>query len=254
MVNRKAFGVGSYKGWLLILLVGAFGLFHSDALAAKRALVYKGPGACDGCDRAAYQIALKAGFDPTYVSETQLNAASTEEDKAELFRDVAVWLQPGGKSSIAMTSMTSELISTVKKYIEQGVGYVGFCAGAFSSTRLVGTTDISGFNFMPGKTILYSAVEDAAAIIPITWNGEVRHIYWEGGPYMTELPPGKAEAIAFYPNGQVATSRSKYGKGRVFVTGAHPEATKAWRRDYGLDDPDGDDHDLAIEMVNWVTQ
>ena len=230
-----------------------FFAFQPNTFAAKKALVYSGPGACDGCYQAAYSMALKAGFDPMYVNESDLDSSSTPEDQASLFKDAAIWLQPGGKSSTAVNAMTSELKKALVDFVAQGGGYVGFCAGAFSSTKLVGTTANEGFNFMPGKTILYGGQEDSAAILPIKWNGVVRNIYWEGGPYLTELPPGQVEPIAYYPNGQVAKARTQFGKGRVFVTGTHPEADRTWRRDYGLTDPDGDDHDLAIDMINWAT-
>ena len=60
--------------------------------------------------------------------------------------------------------------------------------------------------------------------------------------------------IAYYPNHQVAAARATYGKGKVFVTGLHPEAPQDWRDYYHLNDPDGSDEDLAVEMINWVTQ
>ena len=87
-----------------------FALHPSEVHAAKRALVYSGPGACDGCYQAASDMALRAGLDPTYVGEEDLNASSTPEDKKRLFKGVVLWLQPGGKSSISM-----DLLHRLKK-------------------------------------------------------------------------------------------------------------------------------------------
>lgn len=237
----------------LIVWVGVVVWFNPSAEAAKKALVYNGPGACaDGCYQAAYQMALKAGLDPVYVGPSDLNRNTNEADAAQLFKDVAVWIQPGGKSRTVVSNMTSQLKDALKKYVNTGGGYVGFCAGAFSATQYVGTTGYFGFNFLPGKTVLYSS-RKAADIIPVNWNGKTRHIYWEGGPYLTEIPEGLAEVRATYPNGQIASVRSKYGQGKVYVTGLHPEAPQDWRDYYHLKDPDGLDDDLAVEMIDWAT-
>jgi len=238
---------------MLILVLGFPGI-STDAEAAKRALIYQGPGACDdGCYDAAFQVAAQAGFDPVFVKENQLTLNSSEQDRERLFRDAAVWIQPGGKSRTAMSVITQTLKSAIDAFVQAGGGYVGFCAGAFSSTRRVGTSRDFGFGFMPGKTILYRQVSQAAEIIPVQWNGKTRHLYWEGGPYLTRLPEGRVEVVARYPNGQVAAAKSTYGKGRIFVTGLHPEAPTDWREYYHMQDSDGLDQDLAVEMLNWST-
>jgi hypothetical protein len=235
---------------IFVLLLG-FGL--TTAHAGKRALVYNGPGACsDGCYDAAFQVALQAGLDPVFVGENALSIDSTEQDQANLFKDAAIWIQPGGKSKTAMTSITDQLKNAIDEFVKAGGGYVGFCAGAFSSTQFVGTSWTLGFNFMPGKTSLYKGVSAEAEIIPVVWNGKARNIYWEGGPYLSKLPPGKVEVIGTYPNGQVAAARSQYGSGRIFVTGLHPEAPQDWRDYYHLKDADGLDQDLAVEMIHWA--
>jgi len=237
----------------MILILGVLG-FGFSAEAGKRALIYQGPGACDdGCYDAAFQVAAQAGFDPVFVKENQLTSVSTQHDQDALFKDAAVWIQPGGKSRTAMDVITSRLKSAIDSFVRSGGGYVGFCAGAFSATRYVGTSWGRGFGFMPGKTILYKAVSEQAEIIPIQWEGKTRHIYWEGGPYLTRLPDGKAEVVARYPTGQVAAAKSLYGKGRVYVTGLHPEAPADWREYYHLQDPDGLDQDLAVQMLQWVS-
>jgi glutamine amidotransferase-like uncharacterized protein len=236
---------------MVLLMMGL--ALASDALAAKRALIYNGPGACsDGCYQAAFQVALEAGLDPVYVGESALTSASTEAEAQALFKDAAVWVQPGGKSKIEMTSITSTLKAAIQSFVKAGGGYVGFCAGAFSSTKYVGTTHTLGFGFMPGKTVVYPS-KTQAQIVPLTWEGKLRQVYWEGGPSINSIPDGKAEIIAKYPNGTVAAARSLYGAGKVFVTGAHPEAPQDWRDYYHLNDTDGLDHDLAVEMINWVT-
>ena len=237
-----------------VLALQVFLFSSSGAMASKRALVYRGPGACaDGCYDASFQVALQAGLDPVWVDQDSLQDSSSSADEQSLFKNAAIWIQPGGKSKTAMTSMTKRLISSIEDFVRNGGAYVGFCAGAFASTHFVGTSSTRGFDFMPGKTILYRD-RNQADVIPVTWEGKVRNLYWEGGPYLTHIPAGRAEVVARYPTGQVAAARSNFGKGKVFVTGLHPEAPQSWRDDYHLHDPDGVDQDLAVEMIQWATR
>jgi hypothetical protein len=47
----------------------------------------------------------------------------------------------------------------------------------------------------------------------------------------------------------VAAARARYGKGHVFISGPHPEASRYWPPTW---DPDGLDNDLAVEMIREV--
>jgi glutamine amidotransferase-like uncharacterized protein len=224
----------------IVLMVIAF---QTQASAAQKALIYKGEGSCsDSCSEAFWQIAIDAGFDPVYVGPG-VPAADT-------FENAAVWIQPGGYASTAMRTMSSQLKTAIRNFIQNGGGYVGYCAGAFTATAKVGTTSNSGLGIFPGRTKLYGSGVDLKTV---TWNGSERKIYWEGGPFLRNLP-SSVEVIGRYSNGAIATARTTFGSGRVFITGLHPEAPRAWKDDAGHDDTDGDDFDLVIEMLKWVTR
>jgi len=238
----------------MMFFIGMMLLQLSVAFAAKRALIYSGPGACvEGCAQAASDMAVRNGFIPTLVGPDQITAQSTDADKQNLFKDVVIYLQPGGHSRTVFQNMTQAMVDAIKNFVSSGGAYVGFCAGAFSSTRKVGTTNYVGFDIMPGKTILYDGTRSNAAILEVNWNGRNRSMYWEGGPYITDLPDGAASAVAYYPSGEIAAAKSHYGKGRVFVTGLHPEAPQWWRDYYQMTDSDGLDYDIADEMITWAT-
>ena len=225
----------------------------STPKAKTRALVYKGPGACDeGCWQAAYDMAVRSGLSPTYVGPTDLNSASSLTEQAALFQDAAIWIQPGGVSSEVMGAMSATMTDALRSFVNAGGAYVGFCAGAFSSTQYDGDSSILGFNIFPGLTTVYND-NNQADILKGTWEGKERYFYWEGGPYISSIPAGNAEAIAYYPTGQIAAARSTYGNGKVFIAGFHPEAPQQWRDYYGLNDPDGTDYDLVDEMIQWST-
>lgn len=237
------------KSWMISLIL--FLSFTSiAALAAPKALVYKGPGACDdGCWQASYDLAKYAGFDAVYVGPNALTSSSTQADRDAIFKDAAVWIQPGGYAGVAMQNMTSQLKNALKEFIAAGGGYIGFCAGAFVATAKVGTTSIKGLGIFPGGTKLYGKGVD---LKKIDWLGQSRFLYWEGGPYLRNLP-GSVEVTATYPNGAPVSARTSYGKGRVYVSGVHPEAPQEWLDYTGETDTDGLDYDLGVAMLRWVT-
>jgi hypothetical protein len=228
---------------LLLAIFSIHSFAGASAMAAQKALIYKGVGSCDeNCSEAFWNIARDAGFDPVYVGP--------EEPKADTFANAAVWIQPGGYAGQAMNAMSPKLKTALKTFIQNGGGYVGYCAGAFVATSKVGTTSVNGLNIFPGGTKLYGKGVD---LKKVSWNGSERYLYWEGGPYLRNLP-STVEKIASYSNGAVAAARTAFGKGRVFITGLHPEAPRSWKTAGGLNDIDGDDFDLVAQMIHWVTE
>ncbi len=214
----------------------------------KVALVYKGPGSCEeDCSEAAADMAKLAGLRPVYIGPN--------ESRAEVFKEAAVWIQPGGGASTASKSMNPRLKKMIKEFVFNGGGYVGFCAGGFFATEVIADTGNFGLSMLPGKNLLYENVKNEIELLTLNWQGRPRKIYWEGGPYF--IPPSANEIyvsqyqiLALYPNGLPATVSAKYGQGKVVVTGAHPESPRWWKSDgVKLNDDDGDDFDLAVEMI-----
>jgi glutamine amidotransferase PdxT len=228
---------------LSLAIIALSSALTTAAIAAPQALIYKGPGACtEDCAEAFVDIAKQAGFDPVFVGPGK--------PAANLFDGAGIWIQPGGYAGTAMNSMSSELKTKIKAFVQNGGGYVGFCAGAFVATQKVGTTSVNGLNIFPGGTKLYGKGIDLKTV---TWNGSKRVLYWEGGPYLRNLP-STVEVIGKYSNGAVAAARTSYGKGRVFITGLHPEAPAWWAASESLADPDGLDHDLVVDMIHWASR
>ena len=46
--------------------------------------------------------------------------------------------------------------------------------------------------------------------------------------------------------------RAAYGAGRIFLSGAHPEAPSIWTTEDKMVDPDGSDLALAADRVKWA--
>ncbi len=241
---------------ILYILLAAL-MENSSAFASKQALIYEGPGACDSCSLAAKTVAENAGFEVRLIGPNETDPS--------VFQNASLWIQPGGQSTEAASAMIPSLKAGIKEFVREGGGYVGFCAGGFLSTEMIGTSSVPGLGLIAGNTALYEGVPDSGGfIVPLQWlefglyvNRSVqRFLYWEGGPYFSADPKYPAlkpvEVVATYPEGLAATVRSTFGEGRVYVTGLHPEAPPDWRTYYDLNDPDGLDYDLASDMMNWA--
>jgi glutamine amidotransferase-like uncharacterized protein len=149
--------------------------------------------------------------------------------------------------------MSYSLKQAIRNFVNAGGGYVGFCAGAFLATGMVGTTSVPGLGIFPGRTQLVEGIYSAhGVILPMTWDGTLKHIYFEGGPHLIFSARSQIEATAYFDDGTVGSGRAFYGAGRVYVTGAHPEAPADWRQDLYLYDADGVDVPVAVDMVNWA--
>lgn len=243
----------------LILLTVAFGLslfliptaFAGGKKPRPLALVWNGDGVCKpGCAPAAADVAKSAGFRVKFVNE--------QTQDFSFFSEAKLWVQPGGVSVTAMRAMGPVLMQQVREMVAGGGGYIGFCAGAFSATTKIGTTEKDGLGLIAGETELYKKTggEHAMYLVNTKDYGK-RWMYYAGGPYMKiteeELASMKGEVFAAYPDGAVAGVRGHYGKGKVAVVGFHPEATRIWKLAMGKWDKDGSDKFFAISMAKYAT-
>jgi glutamine amidotransferase-like uncharacterized protein len=227
------------------------------ASAPPVALIYKGEGSCEeGCSDAAAEVAIKAGFRPRFVGPMDLNHDSSASDEVALFQDAKVWIQPGGVAVTAFFAMSPALREAIRSFVAAGGGYVGFCAGAFMATRRIGSSRYAGLGILPGSTAPYFlkplTPELGYSLPRVQWGGLARQVFFEGGPYFYGYG-SEAETVASYASGYAAAIRAHFGRGRVFVSGPHPEAPLSWTEEDGVLDPDGVDQDLAIHMVEWAS-
>lgn len=251
---------------LLLCLIG-FSLFLPAVSEASRplALIYKGPGACSldqgdagesgyGCAEAAADVARAAGFQFKFVGPNDLSENPSEAEVKSIFKNARVWIQPGGIAVTAILAMSNGLKNQIVKFVSQGGGYVGFCAGAFLATDRIGSTRYHGFGILTGFTAPYGYESPDGldfAFLETNWNGKKRAVYFEGGPYLYGQD-SSAEVIATFADGYAAAVQEKFGKGRVSVSGPHPEAPAIWSAEEGAQDPDGSDLFLGVAMVRWA--
>ncbi len=243
---------------ILALCLGFSFSFLASAQARPLAFIYSGDGSCpEGCSNAAAQMAIQAGYKAIFIGPQDITEKSTPESIQHFFDGVKIWIQPGGQSRQAYEAMNRKLKEALLNFVFTGGGYVGFCAGAFITTHQIGTTGTPGFSIFPGSTAPLIAAparpELEFSIEEVQWSGKSRAIYFEGGPYLYDLPP-EVEVMATYADGKVAAARTNFGLGHVYISGPHPEAPKWWSSSDRVMDRDGNDHDLAVSMIKWAAQ
>jgi glutamine amidotransferase-like uncharacterized protein len=74
-------------------------------------------------------------------------------------------------------------------------------------------------------------------------------MYFQDGPAFRLDNAAGATILATYPDGPAAVVVAPYGKGRVGVSGPHPEADESWYEEKGLTNPDGIRFDLAYQLI-----
>jgi len=225
-------------------------LLISQSVLAFDALVWGGPGACqDVCIDAAVHVTKLAGFDPMIVTPENFDPS--------LFETAKVWVQPGGKSGAASNAMGAKNREVIKKFIADGGGYVGFCAGAFLTTPKVGTSSVTGLGIISGKTKVFRRAKGYPSVEKMITPEGYRYHYWEGGPWFSFTNSQLQKVTVksrYHTTNAINAVETTYGKGRISVTGTHPEAPQWWYDDVRILDPDGLDNQIAADMVKWAAR
>ncbi len=211
------------------------------------ALIYAGPGACtDGnCAQNAADVAIRAGLAVRFVQPNEISPA--------VFEGAVVWIQPGGDSIEATNALGLNGRNLIRGFIASGGGYLGFCAGGYLAAQEI-DVGIPGLGLVSGEIDDYSPGDVTASVPQTLWNYKFRQVYFEDGPTFEIGRPGAEFPVAYYPDGRVAAMKSLYGRGHVALSGPHPEAPPSWRNYYSLPDRDGNDYDLAHDLLNWTVR
>ena len=194
------------------------------AHARSPVLLFNGTGSSPGDVAAIMRILAGEHLNYSTVNSPQLNGMSQSQ-----IREYRLLIVPGGNFVKIGTGLTASATSNVRAAIQNGVNYLGICAGAF----FAGNSPYNGLNLTSGTRFAFYAAEARGirkAAVPITAaGGETLDQYWEDGPELT----GWGAVVARYPDGTPATAEGTFGEGWVILTGVHPEAPPSWRR--GMD-------------------
>ncbi len=189
-------------------------------------LIYDGYVAdADGVEKVA-EMAEEQGYTVEYISNLsqlpdKLEGAKafviggTEDDTGDLLDDLY------------------QVQDELKTYIQNGGSYLGICGGAYVASKGSQWDDgyETGMGLVDIESFAYDGVYFDPQIIPITWLGTQRTIYYQYGPaFAKNTIPANSEVLAYYNNANqdVAIFKTKVGEGTVIFCGPHPEADATW--------------------------
>jgi len=195
--------------------------------ASRYALIYDGPGSAEDAPEAVALVTRQAGLPIRYVSRVcdipkflpgaALLAIGGTEDNLEPLRK----------------QFTPEVVSDIQIYLRKGGRFVGFCGGGYLASQGYEDDDgiVKGLGIIPATTDAF--LEDMEArVISVRWKGANRQLYYQAGPkFILNGARDGVEVIATYRDGSIAVLLCAYGKGKVLVSGPHPEAPDSWRND-----------------------
>ncbi|MFJ1652784.1 BPL-N domain-containing protein [Streptomyces sp. NPDC088337] len=224
---------------------------HPGAAAGRRplALVYRGPASLPGCPEAVAAL-LSSGpwnLDVRYTGPNEALPLS-----AEILTEAALYAQPGGGTLASAYRRLRRRRREIRDFVRDGGRYLGFCLGGY----LAGATP--GFGLLPGDTDQYisspgaTVHDESDTLVTVNWGGRPRTVFFQDGPFFVLDEHADATVLATYDNGTPAALVTPFGRGRVAVTGPHPEATTDWYTDHGL--PVHDTLDLAMDLVESVME
>lgn len=217
----------------LVLTLSALALVTAQSgqspAARGMAVVYKGPGACDGCPEAAGIVAKRLGLTVRYASGPEITG--------ELLAGAAVYIQGGGDDALDIKrSLTAAQVTLLRRYVADGGRYWGLCAGAyFAGATIDDAGKVEGLKLFRGDTEPYSGY--AARTERVRWGGAWRWMYLQDAPRFALRPDADVDVVATYREGAPAAIVARYGRGWISLSGPHPEATKEWLQEDGLKDP-----------------
>ena len=210
----------------------AVGAPRADAGSSRYVLVYSGPADCDGCASAIGAVVKASGVPLRYVAQPAAVAA--------LLPGALAFVVPGTNDNIEPMRRTFNRVvrAPLRAYLLGGGRYWGLCGGAFLAVQhywLTATELVPALGIVPANADTY-ANDNNAHLEKVRWYGRFRWMYYEGGPYfiLNGSRPG-ITVLATYADGSIAALAYRHGRGKVIVSGVHPEATRDWLIEDGID-------------------
>jgi len=228
---------------LLALCAVADGACDTRSTTAPASiLLFTGTGTSSG-DVAALEAILNANhLDYATASSAELTAMADEG-----LGRYRLLIVPGGNFVEIGDRLTPRTIANVRRGVQNGLNYLGICAGAFLAGSL--PPPYKSLNLTSGVQFgFYAAGRDVRrAVVAIARpDGPTLDQYWEDGPQLA----GWGSVVAKYPDGTPAVVQGTFGGGWVVLTGIHPEATERWRRGLAFSTPASTDHAFAATLIH----
>jgi glutamine amidotransferase-like uncharacterized protein len=203
-------------------------------------LLFDGTGTSPGDVAALEKLLAAERLDYATANSRQLNRMSESQIRA-----YRLLILPGGNFIQLGNNLTAGATANIRSAIQNGVNYLGICAGAF----FAGNSPYNGLNLTSGSQFGFYAAEARGirkAPVAITdAGGQMLDHYWEDGPQLT----GWGAVVGKYPDGTPATVEGTFGSGWVILTGVHPEAPESWRRGMDFRTPANIDNAYAATLI-----
>jgi glutamine amidotransferase-like uncharacterized protein len=177
----------------------------------------------------------------------EINTVTAAQIRDGVLRDYDVLIQPGGSASEQGTTLGERGRESIRKYVADGGGLIGICAGAYLasieypwSIGVLNAHVLDGAHWARGEGIVQLKISSIGKAAFGSDNPTCT-IHYENGPL---LGPGQRkgippfEVLAAYESeltengaskgvmkGTAAIARGKFGKGRVVCFSPHPEKT-----------------------------
>lgn len=209
-------------------------------------------GAADGDDTAAVAAMLTAAKGWNFEVITAGPNGTLPVRTALERPGVRLYAQPGaaGDDRAAYRRQRRDK-SSIRAFVRAGGRYLGICMGGFLA-------EPGFFNLFRGRVDEYYSSPGAAvrtpdpAVIPITWRGTTRQMYFQDGGFMVlARRTSGITVLARYSNGAVAALVAPYGHGKIGLCGPHPEAPSEWYLETGLPYR-GHTQDLGDDLIDTL--
>lgn len=192
-----------------------------------------------------------------YYSDIKVDRINNRQINNGYLKNYDVVIFTGGRGSNQAKKLGKRGCQEVKKFVKNGGGYIGICAGAYLACScfdwgigLINAKTIGEWNRGKGRVkIEPTKIGSNITSLPL----KSQNIYYHNGPIIEpdnkdNLPNYKT--IAFFKtdidknleNSMIDTPAmviSNFGKGRVFISSPHPEQTKNME-------------DLIPSIVDWI--
>jgi glutamine amidotransferase-like uncharacterized protein len=227
--------------------------------------IYSGEGAAEGCVIAADSMFRWMGHTTKLIYSENFNTNKIQ--------GIDIFYFPGGSTGPYLRDISTAGKALLLKTVEEGAGYIGTCAGALFACE---TQIWEGRNITSGQLGLFQGkgIGPNPEIYPypeigmckvdfLEDNGVIESLDYEwimfyNGPYF--IPEENSNQMIvpvgnYNVTGRAAIIACEHGKGRVFLTGPHPEFEEDSRRDGLIHfkdyDDQGSDWPLMKQATDW---
>jgi glutamine amidotransferase-like uncharacterized protein len=225
---------------VLLLAFQVAAAASTDSDTKIRIALYADDGAAkEGSPQVKKALPVDKGFVITTVTAEEIRNGALD--------NVDVLIHPGGSGSKQAKTLGDEGRDRVKKFVAEGGGFIGICAGAYLASAnypwslgLLDAKVVDSAHWARGNGQVQLTITPAG-LAALGAGEEHCPIYYGQGPL---LAPGEKDDIDDYEllatydteiakngapkgimKGTTAVARGKFGKGRVLCFSPHPEKT-----------------------------